>query len=193
MRLDFEMWMVFISNPGIFARPFLDLTENITANVMDMYSDASRNPELGMGATFKDQWTFTAWDADFISTVQPSIEYLELYALLVGVVTFGNHLKNKRIILFCDNQSVVDMVNATSSSCKNCMVLIRLLVLQGLILNIRIYARHVKGSLNFLSDSLSRLQFNRFKCLQDEHNKYFKLDPEPFPSDLWPMQKLWLK
>ena len=193
MHLDFEMWLMFLHHHSTLARPFLDFTSELTAEVLDMYSDASLNPNLGMGATFRDQWTFKAWNPDFVRQMKPSIEYLELYALLTGVVLFGEHLKNKRIILFCDNESVVEMVNSTSSKCKNCMVLIRLLVLEGLTNNVRIFAKHVSGKSNYFSDSLSRLDFIRFNQLQTIHNKKFREQPEEFPDKLWPIDKIWLK
>ena len=64
--------------------------------------------------------------------------------------------------MFCDNKSVVSMINATTSSCKNCMFLIRLLVLSGLVDNRRVFACHVRGRDNKLADSLSRLDLDRF-------------------------------
>ena len=192
MRLDLEMWKIFLHHHSIFTRPFIDFTQTITAEVLDMYSDSSLNPDLGMGCTYNDCWLFAQWDASFIKEKKPSIEYLEFYALVTGVIAFAPHLKNKRIILFCDNEGVVKMVNSTSSRCRNCMVLIRLLVLEGLINNIRIFAQHVSGQLNYFSDSLLRLQFDRFCKLQEKHGKIFRENPEQMPEKIWPMSKIWL-
>ena len=75
------------------------------------------------------------------------------------------HLKNCRIIIFCDNKAVVDMVNNLTSFCGNCMYLIQLLVLSGLNDNCRIFVRHVKTFLNKQADFLSRLKLEAFfKC-----------------------------
>ena len=63
---------------------------------------------------------------------KPSIEYLELAALCIGIISWGQYLTNCRIVIFCDNQAVVHMVNKLMSSCSNCMVLLRMLVLDGL-------------------------------------------------------------
>ena len=68
----------------------------------------------------------------------PSIEYLELYALTVAVVLWLHRFKNRNIYLFCDNESIVNMVNSSSSSCKNCMLLIRLVVMEGLVHNTKV-------------------------------------------------------
>ena len=64
--------------------------------------------------------------------------------------------------MFTDKESVKNMINNTSSSCKNCMVLIRSIVLEALKFNVGIEARHVSSKKNFLDDSLSRVQFNDF-------------------------------
>ena len=82
------------------------------------------------------------WDERFMQENQPSIEYLELFALVAGFLAWGHCFQNRKIILFTDNSSVRDMVNDTASRCRNCMVLIRLLVLEGLVWNVRIRAKH---------------------------------------------------
>ena len=124
-----------------------------------------------------------------MSTKQPSIAYLELYALTTGILIWSELLKNCRIVVNCDNQSVVDMVNSTSSNCKNCMYLIRLLALSGLVNNRRVFAKHVRTGNNGLADSLSRLDFDRFYCLAGDG-----IDPEPesLPEVIWPLSKIWL-
>ena len=44
--------------------------------------------------------------------------------------------EQENFLFFCDNQSMVAMINTTSLSCKNCMVLIRIIVLHCLIHNV---------------------------------------------------------
>ena len=138
-RLDLQVWRQFLQFPLVFARPFVDHLP-VTATVIDMYSDASRNFKLGFGAYCGSEWTFGQWNESFMKRNEPSIEYLELYTLLVGVMNWIKFFKNRRIILFCDNEAVVHMVNNNSSKCKNCMHLIRVLVLESLIQNVRIFA-----------------------------------------------------
>ena len=103
-----------------------------------MYSDASRNFHLGFGAYCGSEWSVGQWDYEFCERYQPSIEYLELYAVTVGVLNWLKLFKNMKIVLFCDNEAVVSMINNSSSKCKNCMVLIR--ILEGLVCNTRIFA-----------------------------------------------------
>ena len=163
LRGDLLMWQSFLHHPSVFARPFLDFDSELTADVLSMYSDLSKNPRLGFGAICQNSWMYSQWeDIDFMIREDPSIEYLELWAVLAGVITWIHRFQNKRVVLFCDNISVVQMINNTTSSCKNCMVLLRMLVLQGLKTSVRIFARHVTSRDNFYSDALSRLKIKKF-------------------------------
>ena len=123
MKLDVENWLTFFRNPQIFCRPFMDFRPT-TAWDIDMYSDATRNWRLGVRAICGKHWLYQRYDYHFMEKYNPSIEYLELYALVAGVLKWLRLYCNKRIYLYCDNQSMCAMVNSTSSSCKNCMVLI---------------------------------------------------------------------
>ena len=137
IRLDLEMWKNFLHHPSIFARLFLDFTK--MAVVIPMYSDASKNPKLGFGATCETHWCYNQWNLDFMQQHDPSIEYLELYALVVAVVLWIDSYKNQRVVIHCDNMSVIQMINSTTSSCRNCMVLIRIFTLECLKKNVRVY------------------------------------------------------
>ena len=137
------------------------------------------------------KWISECWPKDFLHNCNPSIEYLELYAVTTAVVDWIHKFKNRRIILFCDNKSVVDMINITSTSCKKCMVLIRIIVLKGLLENVRIFAKHVKGVNNGLADSLSRLKMEQFWDLCKKDNRMVNQKPSSVPEVLWPIQKIW--
>ena len=98
----------------------------------------------------------------FIRQQKPSIEFLELYAVTAAVLSWIHQYKNSRIILFCDNQSVVDMINITSTSCRHCMVLIRMIVLKGLIENVRILLNISVESKIFMLTVFQGTKYNIF-------------------------------
>ena len=173
--MDLTMWLTFLEHPSVFCRPFLDFSKLLIVDEIDMYSDASG--KIGVGALCGPAWMHEKWPQKFLDKCRPSIEYLELFGVTAAVLKWIHLFKNKRIVLFCDNKSVVDMINATSTSCKNCMVLIRLIVLKGLLENVRIFARHVKGSKNWFADSLSRDQIAHFHQLCIKHNKSMNHSP----------------
>ena len=135
---------------------------------------------------------YSQWDEIFINQEQPSIEYLELWALVAGVVSWIHRFHNQRVILFCDNMSVVEMINSTSSSCKNSMVLIRIFVLKTLTENVRVFARHVRSKQNFYSDVLSRLEIEKFWRLAEENGKTFEETNTEPPPEMWPINKIWI-
>ena len=48
MRSDLLMWLTFLQHPSVFCRPFLDFSNWLVADEIDMFSDASG--KIGMGA-----------------------------------------------------------------------------------------------------------------------------------------------
>ena len=80
------------------------------------------------------------------------------------------------------------MINNSTSSCKNCLNLIRKLVLFSLKLNIRVYATYVSSRDNRRSDLLSRLRVETFL----KENPDSECQPTPIPNDIWPINKIWL-
>ena len=154
MKADLQIWKIFLQHPSVFCRPFMDYSKTFKASEIDMYSDATRNFQLGCGGYCGSSWFCQKWDP-FVKKVNPSIGYLELYAVTVAVLLWIHRFKNQKIQLFCDNKSAVDMINASSSKCRNCMVLIRLITLEGLKNNVRIFVKHVKSENNEISDALS--------------------------------------
>ena len=192
MQADLAMWLKFINHPSAVARPFLDYTKTITADELDFYVDASKSEILGFGGYSDSDWMQQRWGEGFIRIYDPSIEYLELYALTAAVVAWIHKFANRRIILFTDNESVKFMLNNNSSSCRNCMVLIRIIVLQSLIHNVRIYGKHVFSEENGIADSLSRFQHSRFKKLTKKRGLRMTVKPTPVPEQIWPIEKIWL-
>ena len=127
-RLDMQIWKVFLSEPMIFCRPFLDSFQQ-TAEDIDMYSDASGAVTKGFGAYCGPHWTVMQWDKDWMMNEFPSIEYLVLYVVSINILLWIKNYKNAKILLHCDNYSVCKMLNKSSSGCPNCMILIRIIVL----------------------------------------------------------------
>ena len=130
---------------------------------------------------------FRQWEPNFVVQNEPSIEFLELFALLAGILTWDEYLTETRVILFCDNMSVVHMVNNSSSKCGQYMKLIRLLTLNNLKFNRRIFVRHIEGKNNVLSDALSRLDLKRFFSLAPKTTQPY---PDTISQQIWPVSKI---
>ena len=189
-KLDCHVWLESLEGKlrTVVNRPMVDLLEPAqTSDEISFYSDASK--KIGFGAVLNDRWLRGDWNPEFIKTEDPSIAYLELYALCAGVLAWENHteLINTRITIFCDNIALVEMINDMVSSCKNCMYLLRLLTLNCLKFNRRLKAKYINTKSNCLADSLSRNQMHRFRSLAPNMQLY----PDPLPELIWPVNKIW--
>ena len=193
-KKDCQVWLKFLDQDSklgqIVTRPMIDLLQpELTSEEIFFYSDVSRSEKLGYGCLYQTNWIRGDWDKNFIQNFEPSIEYLELFALCAGLMTWQKLIKNCRITIFCDNTAVCSMVNDLTSSCRNCMVLIRMLTLNGLQFNRKVRAKYVSTKENYLADALSRNQMNCFRRLGPQMNEI----PDVIHPDLWPMEKIWIK
>ena len=188
-KLDLQVWKNFLTRSQVYCKPFIDFGVD-NATEIRMYSDTSRNfVKGGFGAWCGDSWLQGFWDTKLVLRIQPSIEYLELFAVTTAVLAWIHRFKSYRVIkLFCDNESVCHMIIASSSSCKHCMILIRLIVMTGLNYNIQIKAKHMRTKMNGRADALSRGQFSCFWRISPPSTDYVKTS---IPEEIWPMNKLW--
>ena len=192
-KLDCNTWLQFLQQDlaKVVNRKMIDVTAAGRSSVeVGFFSDSSAAKDLGFGAILGDKkWIQGMWGADFITQKEPSIAYLELFALTAGILTWGDEecMRDTRICVHCDNISVVHMVNNLTSSCKNCMILIHLLVLNGLQYNRRLTAKYISTHQNGIADSLSRNQLNRFRELAPNMNEF----PDRIPHSIWPIQQVW--
>ena len=188
-KLDSEVWLQFLLGDlqTVSCRPMVDLTKVDNSVEVGFYSDASASAKLGFGAIFGNRWIKGKWGQQFIADNHPSIEYLELFALTAGILTWQNELRDKRFCIHCDNTAVVQMINNLTSSCGNCMILIRLITLNGIKHNRRLTARYIASEANELSDALSRNQMEHFRKVGPHMNQ----DSDVISADIWLIDKIW--
>ena len=194
--LDCKVWKQFLlqvgeQNQGL-CRPFVDFYGKFhNARTVPFYSDVSKAESLGMGAVYENDWFAKNWPNHFIAKYNPSIEFLELYALTVAMIVWGGNpeLRDRKIIIYCDNESVLHMVNNAVSSCLQCRKLLCILTLNSIKYNRMLRVRHVRSEDNILADSLSRGQMSRFwRNAPLSMNK----KPSSLLHTIWPPQKIWL-
>ena len=188
---DCKVWLEFLTKHKIeeFSRPFLDCSKIFIGNDIGYTSDASVSKLKGFGCVYKKAWMYGQWPENFIKKYNPCIEFLELFALCMGIFTWIEELANDRIIIYCDNESVCRMVNHNTGGCKYSMVLVRRLALLCLRYSLRRHVKYIKSKDNDLSDALSRLQLNRFYRLTKD--KGFHKYPTLPSTHLWPVDSFW--
>ena len=191
---DCDIWKTFLKQVDNdvmhLCRPFMDIEGRKSSKILNFYSDASLNCKYGYGAIYNDRWIIGTWGEHFVKEQQPSIEFLELYALVAAVITWGtcDEMKNARITIFCDNQATMHIVNSLTSKCKQSMKLVRMLTMDNLKNNRKIYVKYVKSRDNTLADALSRLDLKKFwKHAPITMNS----KPDTVHSSLYPVSKVW--
>ena len=151
----------------------------------DLHLATDASATLGFGLVFGNHWAAAPWPQDFLAT-NPSIEFLELFPIVLAVVQFATHLANTKVRFSCDNQAVVAIINRQTSRSPQIMLLVRILVLTSLTYNILFRATFIPGLQNVLPDALSRLQITRFwqhaPATMDRH-------PTNLTSRLWPISE----
>ena len=86
-KLDCRVWLEFLqlSNSRVVNRPMVDLSTFVSAHEIFFYSDASASKKHGFGCIFGKRWIFGKWGEQFVLQNNPSIAYLELFALTAGL------------------------------------------------------------------------------------------------------------
>ena len=126
---------------------------------LHLYTDAS---DLAVSGYFQGSWFVIPFTGRLSDLKAHSINWRELYAIVAAAATFGSAWSNKRIMLHCDNQCIVEVVR--SGTCKNpqIMDLVRLLFFISATYRFEVSSCYVSTTTNDIADSLSRLQFARF-------------------------------
>ena len=91
--------------------------------------------------------------------------FRELYPIVAAVIVWGKHWKTKRVLIMCDNKSTVHIVKKGRSRCLAIMRLIRTLTWTAAINNFHFSTKHLPGSTNLASDSLTRLSYQMFRMV----------------------------
>ena len=127
------------------------------ANKIKLWTDASG---VGFGIVFKEEWSYGKWSP---SEEGNSIEWKELYPIVLAIAMWGSHLAGHRLTVRCDNEAVCQIWKSGTSKSKPVMALLRAGLLLAAWYNVVVLLVPIPGTDNVLADCLSRLQVQRFK------------------------------
>ena len=154
--------------------------------LIEVFTDAAGNAKLGWGAWLPHigLWMHSQWEEEFFHKFQPSIDFLELYGLLAGIVTWAPHLVDHTVLFPLDNTSTVFALRNKSSDIPQMLFLLHFLTLFCVTHNITILVRHVRSIHNKICDKLSLFQFQDFHALKPDHTACFSSTPSNLISPL---------
>ena len=120
--LDLAWWQEFFQSWS--GCSFLQYPQWAPLPDFKVSSDASG--ALGYGAIFQCHWFSGAW---LTTQVSQSIEYKELFPIVVAAYLWGPLWASKRVNFLSDNRSLVDILRSGTSRAPNIMSLVRSLSL----------------------------------------------------------------
>ena len=98
------------------------MDEHWTANTdIELHTDAS---DLAIGGYYAGAWFSVPLTE---SQRNMSINWRELYAIVVAIATWGHKFQSKQLLIHCDNQAVCSILNSGTSKKVHLMDLVRLL------------------------------------------------------------------
>lgn len=184
---DMRVWIDFLQSYN--GKTYFPEAEWCTSDVLNLYSDSSGSK--GAGAFFAGAWFFFPCPITWLNTdIQRDITLLEFIPVVLAMAVWGTRLQNKKIKLFIDNKSLVEIINSQTSRSKRVMKLMRVFVLYMLKNNIIFRASHIEGKLNSISDSISRQDWTRFRRLAPNAQKTPEKIPEHFQQLIWSLKPI---
>ena len=157
------MWKVFLFTWN--GRSFFLGSSPTPAPNLELYTDTGGS--RGFGGYFQGKW-FQGLGPPHIRLNKQtgiSIEKQELFPIVVPCARWHPFLAGNCLQFWCDNISVVSVINAGHSKAPRIMDLVRLLVLLSMKHNFVVRAHHVAGVSNEIANALSRFETQRFQAL----------------------------
>ena len=136
----------------------------LSNDLLQLYTDAS---DLALAAYYSSSYFILTFENNFEHLKHKSINYRELLAIVIAVCTWGRSFKQKRILFHCDNYSVVEIINKGTSNSPDMMELVRTLFFECAHYGCELKAAWIDTKANYLADSLSRLNIDKFKILSN--------------------------
>ena len=155
---DLHWWHTFLESWN--GRSFLMSPKWLPSSALRLFTDSSGT--IGYGAYFQGHWFNGKWPSH---DLQRSIQWKELFPIVLAAATWGPQWSTKRILFLCDNEAVVAALRSGTSLSPEIMVLIRTLHFCAAKHNFTASAKHVPGAHNSIADALSRFHMQVFRLL----------------------------
>ena len=162
-RSDIRFWSLLCDNWNSIS--FFHNKEPETSVSLKLFTEAA--PSVCFGGFYNNLWSADGWPKEMFSLPQnaQSTALLELFPVVVACLLWRSGLCRKKIVVFCDNEATVSIINKGRSSTPFINRFIRCLTWTSVMSNFPLHAAHLPGLNNSLADSLSRFNFQKFRLL----------------------------
>jgi len=173
-KKDLCWWLQYLASwNGVYFWVYPGLSPPID---LEMASDASGS--FGFGAVSRTQWLYGKRPSAIQSA---SIEYKELFPIVVAAHVWGSSWFKQVVLFHCDNESVVFILNSRTSRAPDVMHLQSLLLMAAAHHNFIFSDQHIAGSANKIPDASSHFHWEAFRHLTPQVDS----QPTVIPPHLW--------
>lgn len=163
-RSDITWWDTFLELwNGVSIIP--PLAKNLPTH--HVFTDAAG--KFGCGAVWDRLWLHHGWQSNLQLR---AIATLELLPIILAAMVWGRRWSGSLVVVHCDNQAVVTIVNSGYSKDKDIMHMIRCLFFIRAHWDFQLLAEHIPGENNKAADAISRNNFPLF----------FQVSPDAAPQ-----------
>ena len=177
-RLDLQWWITFVTPWN--GRSFFLLPHWTLSPDLNLFTDSAG--AVGFGAYCNGEWFNGRWSQ---AQLPYSIQWKELYPIVLAAHVCGHHWSTLRLRFLCDNQAIVQCIQTGTSCCPHLMSLLCNLFLLAAQHNFTISSQHIPGIHNNISDALSRFHMQEFHRLAPLASP----NPCPIPPSL-PLEQI---
>ena len=157
-QLDVDWWLNYLPQwNGVSLFPRSHWESSIE---LHLFTDSS---DVAAAGYFHGAWFVVPFVYEFRELKDMSINWRELFAVVIAAGTFGPQWRGKRIMFHCDNMCVVEVVNSGTCRSDRIMDLVRKLFFVCAKYDFELSMCYINTHVNDIADALSRLQFDRFR------------------------------
>ena len=100
------------------------------------------------------------------------IVVFEMINVLVCLRVWGDSWADRRVVIYCDNRAVVDIMERQETRDKRLGAILRDILFLMATKNIHLEVKHIMGENNLIADALSRVHMGKsVDCIQDLKGK----------------------
>ena len=123
-------------------------------NAASIMADACN---VGAGAFCDGNFMYARWDTDYPQFASAHINNREVAAAALAVMGWADHLRNRTVYIYTDNQCARAVINKCASRDSSVMALLRDMFWCSAAYNFHVVAVYVPGARNAIADAASRL------------------------------------
>ena len=177
VRSDLMWWALFIRSWNGIS---MLLEYKPQRNDHEIWTDASGS--FGCGALWGRRWLQATWSEIYKETPHEveddGITLKEMIPIIIACALWGPHWRQSSVLVHCDNEGAVAVVNSGYSKVEKIMHLLRCLFFIRARFGMEVKAVHVPGRHNILADAISRNNLNALSSQIPEAAVYQEVIPE---------------